>query len=346
LGHLHGYDWTEARDVSGDGSVVVGWSQSSGSYLYGGEPFRWSSANGIQSLGFLPGDELGGDSAAYGVSADGSTIVGRSGSRAFRWTSTDGMQRLVGATIAHATNADGSVVVGYANGIGAFRWTAAAGVQGLGQPAFGAFAVSADGSVIVGEIGKRAIRWTAESGTQDLGSLPGADGTYGTAARGVNADGSVVVGWSGPEAFRWTSAGGTQGLGHLPGMPISAAFGVSDDGSIVVGCSSRSFNFDPPNGVAFIWDAANGMRDLRHVLVRDYGLDLTGWQLSAAHAISADGRTIVGTGANNGVTEAWIATIPEPSSLALLGMSGILLLLLRRAATLARASKQIAQFNQ
>jgi probable HAF family extracellular repeat protein len=334
LGHLPGYDWTEARDVSDDGSVVVGWSQSSGSYNTSGEPFRWTKADGMQSLGFLPGAELTLDSAAYGVSVDGSTIVGGSGNRAFRWTSTDGMQSLVNNALhANAVSADGSVVVGVANRIGAFRWTAAGGMQDLGEMAGHAYALTADGSVIVGgTLGNRgAFRWTTESGMQDLGSLPGGDGVHGTVAHGVNADGSVVVGWSGaPEAFRWTSAGGMQGLGHLSGISKSAALGVSGDGSIIVGSSFRSFSFDPPNGVAFIWDTAHGMRDLRHVLVSDYGLDLAGWQLSAAHAISADGRTIVGTGAHNGTTEAWIATIPEPSSLTLAGMSGAFLLLLRR----------------
>jgi len=44
------------------------------------------------------------------------------------------------------------------------------------------------------------------------------------------------------------------------------------------------------------------------VLVDDYGLDLTGWKLWKATAISDDGLTIVGSGENpNGETEAWIA---------------------------------------
>ena len=71
------------------------------------------------------------------------------------------------------------------------------------------------------------------------------------------------------------------------------------------------------------------MRSLSEVLTVDFGVDLTGWQLVEACAVSADGLTIVGYGYNpDGYPEAWIATIPEPSviGLATLGALGILLL--------------------
>jgi hypothetical protein len=65
---------------------------------------------------------------------------------------------------------------------------------------------------------------------------------------------------------------------------------------------------------AFIWDAPHGMRSLHEVLTNNYGLDLTGWQLSAAGGISSDGATIVGYGINPaGMTEAWIANLKPPS---------------------------------
>ncbi len=68
------------------------------------------------------------------------------------------------------------------------------------------------------------------------------------------------------------------------------------------------------------------------ILTDDYGLgsSLTGWTLSEATAISADGTTIVGQGYNpDGNTEAWMASmdsaavVPEPSSLALLGIGAL-----------------------
>ncbi len=61
--------------------------------------------------------------------------------------------------------------------------------------------------------------------------------------------------------------------------------------------------------IALLWDAQHGIRNLHAVLVGDYGLNLTGWQLGAARGISADGNTIVGFGVNPaGQWEAWIAT--------------------------------------
>ncbi|MFM6406406.1 MAG: hypothetical protein ACKPGT_17775, partial [Microcystis sp.] len=115
------------------------------------------------------------------------------------------------------------------------------------------------------------------------------------------------------EAFRWTQAGGMVGLGVLSGGIASYANGVSADGSVVVGYSAT----DPFTGAeAFIWNSTQGMRSLQQVLTNDYGLDLTGWSLNRANAISADGLTVVGFGTNpNGLTEAWIARLDgEPVS--------------------------------
>jgi probable HAF family extracellular repeat protein len=57
--------------------------------------FRWTASGGMQDLGHLGG----GYSEAYGVSADGSVVVGWSyiaagGHRAFRWTASGGMEDL------------------------------------------------------------------------------------------------------------------------------------------------------------------------------------------------------------------------------------------------------------
>ena len=81
--------------------------------------------------------------------------------------------------------------------------------------------------------------------------------------------------------------------------------------------------------VVFIWDEGHGMRSLPDVLVTDYGLDLSGWDLIAARAITPDGLTIVGTGRRGGWLEAWIAVIPEPST-GMLFAAGLLGLALRR----------------
>ena len=57
-----------------------------------------------------------------------------------------------------------------------------------------------------------------------------------------------------------------------------------------------------------IWDAAHGMRSLRVELLAKGVTAVTGWTLTQASGISADGLTIVGFGINpTGQTEGWIA---------------------------------------
>jgi probable HAF family extracellular repeat protein len=185
-----------------------------------------------------------------------------------------------------------------------------------------AYGVSADGSVVVGQgasaSGTEAFRWTSGGGMVGLGDLAG--GAFDSLALAVSDDGSVAIGQgasaSGVEAFRWTSGGGMVGLGDLLGGGFfSQALAVSADGSVIVGTGTSASGSE-----AFIWDSTNGMQSLLTVLENDYGLDLTGWTLAEARGISDDGFSIVGYGTNpSGFTEGWIATIPEPSTVSLLG---------------------------
>jgi len=101
--------------------------------------------------------------------------------------------------------------------------------------------------------------------------------------------------------------------------PCRAAFDLSSDGSVVVGEMWTNLGHVP-----FIWDQANGMRNLQEMLSTDYGLDLTGWRLGGASGISADGKTIIGNGINpDGNSEAWVARIPEPTTFFLLALGGL-----------------------
>ena len=295
LGFLPGYAWSQAHGVSADGSVVVGYSQAAiGEHMHaGGEAFRWTEDTGPVGLGHLQADDL---SWAYGVSADGSVVVGYSGNMGRNDT--------------------------------AFLWTPLGKMTALPLPAGGAWsrakAVSADGSVVVGEWGtdsshEGAFRWTAALGSVGLNSLPGGGLTY---VYGLSADGSVIVGeGSDGRAARWTE---TEGLLHLvsPAQDPdhSAATAVSDDGSFIVGYW-RSVT-------PFLWDAAHGARDLQQLLAAD-GVDLGQGFLLAAHDVFFDGQTIViageGVDPNGAGLKVWMAraVIPEPSTAALVSLAAV-----------------------
>lgn len=271
-------------DVSWDGTVVAGTLLGrTGEGFAAWEAARWTNEEGMVGIGFLEGEER---SAANGMSADGSVIVGYSG-EAFEEE--------------------------------AFLWTAEGGMQGLGKTSdidrfSKARDVSADGTVVVGEIGRvgvGAFRWTHEDGMVLINPASGVSG-----AEGISGDGNVIAGWyrlyaGEQEASLWMADEFIR-IGDLPGGDIySGAQAASADGSVVVGYGNMGGGGVPDT--AFVWDYINGMRPLKHVL-EAAGLDLGEWRLTHAHDISDDGNTIAGTGINpDGVQQGWIATIENCS---------------------------------
>jgi probable HAF family extracellular repeat protein len=317
LGHLPGGTNTFPAAVSADGSAVVGTQRTNVD-----RAFRWTATTGMVDIGAFPGQDPNYRwRGATGVSADGSVIVGwsetfasPSGTKAFRWTPVGGMVNLgslpgASDSRAWAVSADGAVVVGNGSAAtgyqgSAFRWTQAAGMTALGISGT-ATAVSADGQVIVGWSQDGPFRWTESGGTETLGLFD----DMPTTPTALSTDGSVIVGLPG---WRWTAATGMTDLGF--GEPL----GISGSGSIVVGGS-------------YYWTQAGGLRFIRDVLEQDYGLNTTGWGTLYATGISADGRTIIGYGEGPGPGQytGWIATIPEPNSLALI-TTGLGLFVLKR----------------
>jgi probable HAF family extracellular repeat protein len=328
LWDLSGGDFSSlAFDVSNDGSVVVGY----GTTASGQQAFRWTQSTGMVALGSFT------NSSASKISPDGSTIVGSGDNKAFRWTQAGGIQiipSLSGATSSDASgvSADGAIVAG-TSGNQAYRWTASTGAVGLGylsgKTMSRVLSESDDGSVVVGGsslanyASEQAFRWTQSGGLQGLGFLPG--DSNNSWSDDISPDGSVIVGTSGAvHAFRWTQSTGMVGLGDLPGMNVTHPLDVSNYGSTIVGAS---YNNSTYLCYAFIWDSVHGIRNLKSVLQSDYGLTLSGWTLNAAYGISADGNVIVGQGTNpSGQTEAFRVTlVPEPSTVAQLGLAALLL---------------------
>jgi uncharacterized membrane protein len=302
IGPVLNYVFNEgyAEAVSADGSTVVGYDRTAST----SEPTRWTTENGLEYLGHLPGASADARSSPQGISADGQTIVGNTGALTgggpWRWTPESGMVRI------ETTGGDAQLEY--------------------------AVDVSADGSVILGgrsfgsgSIAIEPVLWTSDGTATALGGLH--DEFVLSLTESLSADGSTVVGQSlgpnGLEAFRWTVETGMVGLGDLPGGRFRGrAYDASEHGSIIVGYSEVTYFSDYRKTKAFVWDEGNGMRSIQDLLTDEYGLDLNGWWLTEARAVSDDGLTFVGTGINpDGNTEAWIATVPEPGTLAMLALT-------------------------
>jgi probable HAF family extracellular repeat protein len=255
-----------AFDVSADGSTIVGrdeqpdnvqgfWTRTIG-MIGAGSPtseFNAVTANGSTAAGrFNDAPASAGEVLLAGT-----------------WTANgEGWHALSGAlpdSNAFGISDDGSVVVGV-NENHAFRWTAVGGLIDIGPigrvPTHSiARDVSADGSVVVGDGGPseeaHAFRWTTGNGIE---FLAGPDPTLSSFAYATNADGSVIVGQLGfQHAFIWDSAHGMRdlqtvllndfGAANLNGWTLERAFGVSADGRTIVG-DGRS-----PSGNTEAWIA-------------------------------------------------------------------------------------------
>ncbi len=322
--------------ISADGSTSVG--------RIGGRATRWAGlvAQDLNTFGD------GSISTANAVSADGSVVVGNAfngsifspDTVAYRWTAGGGAVGL-GATGGSyegwgslGVSADGSSVVGRTGfGLAARAFGASFGPPVSSSPS-SARGISSSGSVIVGQTRNLAgtadvaFRFTTAESVQELGALGG--GTN-SAANAVSGDGAATFGWSesaqGRQAFSWTLAGGLVGLGDLAGGAFdSEALAANSDGSVVVGTGTDSI------GAAAVRWTASGPVSIQ-ALLEGAGLDLSGWRLTGATGVSADGLTFVGNGvAPGGESQGWIATIPSPGVAAAAGVLGLFCCRRRRRA--------------
>ena len=259
-------------EISWDGTTVVGTLPLDTADVQ--EASIWTEEGGWQGLGGFPVDFCNaglGLSSGWGISADGSVVVGLSSleedgfcrARAFRWSEATGMVPLQVSNThrqsrASAVSGDGQVAVGWTEtDFGTWRptrWRADGSEHLLyADPEWfsEAIAVNEDGSVVVGQLEQRAFRWREGHGLENLGLVPGTAGTESRAV-GVSADGNSVVGWGDFNGFLWTAAGGMQNLNQivedagydLGNRFISHATAISANGNTIVGAI-----FDPANGL-------------------------------------------------------------------------------------------------
>ncbi|MEZ4282056.1 MAG: PEP-CTERM sorting domain-containing protein [Myxococcota bacterium] len=327
-----------AEGISGDGSRIVG--------SLDGEPVVWDRDGSPIALTLPVGGTSGG--SALGVSDDGRYAVGRAHD---------------GGIVEDFVIQPGGGVIGIPRPREVpVRWSIADGeVVALVHISGAALDVSNDG-VAVGNVewpvypgGELGLRWDPENGPQYLPSaMPGGQPPFAYSALSISADGRTIVGstpsppleTSGPleviQTYLWEgepAPGDTLSAADLvvldfPGYPISFTTGVkaiSSDGSTIVGAYHRDVDvaFTPR---PFIWTRDGGFQDLE-VLLNTLGISTTDWVVNGALDVSADGRTIIGTGRGRNAAGrtsdmVWIAVIPEPSTALLLG-AGLSMLAIR-----------------
>ncbi|QDU34046.1 hypothetical protein KS4_21080 [Poriferisphaera corsica] len=337
-----------ATALSANGQTVVGYdgkrlTDFSDSYAIYTRAFKHTS-NSTTTLGNLNPDRP--ISVAYGVSADGQTIVGTARNTyvdtAFRWSQDTGIQALHAPNLfisssAYDASANGQTIVGrvvtepydnFPTEFKPFVWTADQGLQIIAQSPNNDFighasAISNDGQTIVGTnyitpTHQQAFFYTQQQGIQTLESLT-LDSTH-TFAHNISGDGNVIVGEVYVEqqalAVKWDELGQIQPLDALsPLFDQTMATATNYDGSIIVGNA-----WNGSDQTTFIYHDNVGIQSLTAYL-QDLGLEdqLEDWTLTTVNDISDDGLTIIGIGVNpDGDTESWIATIPEPATSLLL----------------------------
>lgn len=230
--------------ISGDTTVVVGWSGAPDGNIYG---VKWTSPGTMIQLPSLPGGAFG--NSAYGISSDGSIIVGGStwagsGYRACRWLPGNVIQSL--GALPSATDSR-------------------------------AYAISKNNGVIVGDCqiptGDRMFRYVGAM--QNLGTPLGTTDSY---AKSTNYDGKVVTGrakiatntyraayWSTDVGIKDLAAWVTSLGGNLTGWVLLEAWGVSNDGSAIAGTgtfngATRAFlikNLPCPSTATIVTDPIN-----------------------------------------------------------------------------------------
>jgi uncharacterized membrane protein len=225
-----------------------------------------------------------------------------------------------GVTSGWGVSANGSVIVGLAwvnpKGAEGFRYDANSGTVSLGSlkgKGSRASVVSGDGNVIAGwDAVEGSGPWYGAIWWQGLQRLMNPFAQIGQ-VEGINDSGSGIVGRGHPSnwrhAYRFTSSDGhVEDLGALPrgqsgigiggGPPefedMSIALAVSDDSTVVVGMSG----YQPPTD-AFIWTPETKMVKLSDYLTSKGITGHEQWTLLNANSISPDGKIIAGTGINN-----------------------------------------------
>lgn len=333
-----GYD-SAVTDVSNDGLVTAGFSYSD----EGVRATRWTVGGDAVSLGswFMP-QPADRRSEATAISADGNTVVGWSRVEAsstpqfperriaFYWTEASGFQvfPLSAGSEAWAVDVsdDGSTIVGNqrSNTINGFsvRFNIGGSPSSIGLPGSAPWVasqvagISADGARVAGgayylSFGGTRVGYQTDV-LQLIGSTSGSDQIFPDA---ITPDGSLVMGHSVTggvpsvkNVFRWTAGGGFDNLGVYAPALSTFMNAVDATGATLVGEAGPVGGWE-----ALLWREGSGFELLADFATGALGLDLDGWTLVRANAITPDGNAIVGEGINpDGVEQGWVIYLDSP----------------------------------
>lgn len=303
--------------LSRDGSTVVG-------VLASGMAGRWRPNTGLVEMGgFLPiGIDAGGN-VACGVPLDTTQSVD-----AYRWSAFDGVLPIAppkgfDRCSMYAVSGGlfgGSLVVGGVQH--AASWSSFSGFRAITVSPGATWSAAVDVSqnqVVAGNWQDSAYRfgsfWSFGSYTQLLQGPGGSQcwiwscspmGNYFVGTVPIPGDPYSFVPGIPHRACVWSPGNGVSVLPMLANTQRADARATSEWGTVIVGtCSGAGVGYR-----ATVWGAAQGPIDLtRYVQCRATGVDPG--TLTVAHAVSADGRVILASGANGRLYLITGFTLPE-----------------------------------
>lgn len=253
--------------------------------------------------------------AAYGVSADGTIVVGNTGLEAFRWTQAGGYERLgwlpdpSPASSARAISADGLRIVGWSSSTQhvtrGFVWEASTGMVPL-EPISYSLPVALSGAYAIGFQGQwiggysydvnidQATVWDAPTNplSLDPNGLQNTSYVNAIAAEAPYAVGTYSPGAQAEEGFRYHAATGWMPIGFPVGATRTRMQCVSADGQILFGTALFGQGWAPVR-----WSTQHGFEVLSGAP--------TNSPTTHVWACNAAGTVAVGVVEDNGVRKAF-----------------------------------------
>lgn len=226
--------------ISADGKTVIG-------QFAPGNPFVW---RGGSTSRFRPGGDIL-DQYCQAISADGSLIVGKAG-KAYRWKRSGANFVARPSTFAYGVSLDGSVIVGQEEtktGSKGFIWT-----NNTYQPIdeFAAMCVSGNGKIVAGIRNEKGTIRAFERRDKISTALEIPAEASDSTAFGINKDGSKIVGSvtfikGGTQGALWSPEKGCTLLQNS-GMKESVAKCITTDGSWIGGYAGDQAAIWSPDG--------------------------------------------------------------------------------------------------